>query len=50
MLSTADLLCRAAGRRLGPASIGADVVVSTYPLASRSIGQLVDRDRVRFRR
>lgn len=43
MLGAADVLCRVAGRRLGPALAAADVVVSTYPLASRSIGQLVDR-------
>ncbi len=46
MLGAADLLCRVAGRRLGPALASADVVVSTYPLASRSIGQLVDRGRI----
>ena len=46
MLGAADLLCRIAGRRLGPALAGADVVVSTYPLASRSLGQLVDRHRI----
>ena len=46
MLGAADLLCRVAGRRLGAALAGADVVVSTYPLASRSLGQLVDRGRL----
>ena len=46
MLGAADVLCRVAGRRLGPALAGVDVVVSTYPLASRSIGQLVDRGRI----
>ena len=46
MLGAADVLCWFAGRRLGPALAGADVVVSTYPLASRSLGQLVDRRRI----
>jgi UDP-N-acetylglucosamine:LPS N-acetylglucosamine transferase len=47
VLAAADLLCRLAGRRLATAVADADVVVSTYPLASRSLGQLVRRGRVR---
>jgi len=46
MLAAADVLCSIAGRRLGPALADADVIVSTYPLASRSIGQLVERGRI----
>jgi len=50
VLGAADLLCRVAGRRLAAtltdADADADVVVSTYPLASRSIGQLAETGRL----
>lgn len=46
VLAAADLLCRVAGRRLAPVLADADVVVSTYPLASRSIGQLAESGRL----
>lgn len=46
MLGAATVLCRVAARGLAEALADADVVVSTYPLASQSIGQLIDGGRL----